>query len=310
MAGHDDGNGIARAGHADRARSRAQRHRHAAIGRGLAVRDLAHHRPDALLEVGAARGERQVEALELGEEVAVELARRPLEERAGPLVAAALAGASPAHAGHGVVIRFERETTNWCIDVTNGHMASVASAAGFCQHRGRMSGGDKVKGRRLGRRALLGGAAALAPALALAQQPPRPAPAPGPPRRQPVAESGLPPIVFVHGNGDSSALWINNIWRFEANGYKRRQLFAIDLAYPNARRDDSKPEPFRSSAEDQMKELAAFVAQVVKTTRRRKVALVGSSRGGNAIRSYLKNGGGAEYVSHAVLCGTPTNGIE
>ena len=88
-----------------------------------------------------------------------------------------------------------------------------------------MSGGEKVKSRRLGRRALLGGAAALWPALALAQQPPRPAPPPtpppGPPRRQPVVESTLPPVVFVHGNGDSSALWINNIWRFEANGYKR-----------------------------------------------------------------------------------------
>jgi triacylglycerol lipase len=58
-----------------------------------------------------------------------------------------------------------------------------------------------------------------------------------------------------------------------------------------------------------MKELAAFVAQVTKATRRRKVALVGSSRGGNAIRSYLKNGGGAEWVSHAVLCGTPNKGI-
>src|SRR5260221_37501 len=58
-----------------------------------------------------------------------------------------------------------------------------------------------------------------------------------------------------------------------------------------------------------MKELAAFVTQAVKATRRRKVALVGSSRGGNAIRSYLKNGGGAEYVSHAVLCGTPNKGI-
>src|SRR5712672_949106 len=174
-----------------------------------------------------------------------------------------------------------------------------------------MSGGDKVKGLWLGRRALLGGAAALWPALAFAQQqpPPRPPPPSGSPRRQPGPDSGPPPVVFVHGNGDSSALWINNIWRFEANGYKRDQLFAIDFAYPNARRDDAKPEPFRSSAEEQMKELAAFVAQVVKATRRRKVALVGSSRGGNAIRSYLKNGGGAEFVSHAVLCGTPNKGI-
>ncbi len=67
-------------------------------------------------------------------------------------------------------------------------------------------------------------------------------------------------MIFVHGNGDSSALWINNLWRFEANGYKRNQLLAIDFAYPNARREDAKPELFRSSAEEQMKELAAFVA--------------------------------------------------
>jgi pimeloyl-ACP methyl ester carboxylesterase len=140
------------------------------------------------------------------------------------------------------------------------------------------------------RRLLLGGAMALWPALAHGQTQP-------------------PPVVFVHGNGDSSALWINTIWRFESNGYKRNQLFAIDFPYPNARSDDSRPQPFRSSAEDQMKELAAYVAQVQKAARRRKVALVGSSRGGNAIRSFLKDGGGAEVVSHAVLCGTPNKGI-
>ena len=80
------------------------------------------------------------------------------------------------------------------------------------------------------------------------------------PRRQQPADTGPPIVVFVHGNGDSSALWINNIWRFEANGYKRNQLFAIDFAYPNARREDAKPELFRSSAEEQMKELAALRA--------------------------------------------------
>ncbi len=154
------------------------------------------------------------------------------------------------------------------------------------------------------RRMLLGGAAALWPALAFGQ-----ASAQTAPRRQQERDPAPPPVVFVHGNGDSSALWINNIWRFEANGYKRNQLFAIDFPYPNARSDDSKPQPFRSSAEDQMKELAAYVTQVLKATRRRKVALVGSSRGGNAIRSFLKNGGGAEVVSHAVLCGTPNKGI-
>ena len=27
-----------------------------------------------------------------------------------------------------------------------------------------------------------------------------------------------PPIVFVHGNGDTAALWTTTIWRFESNG--------------------------------------------------------------------------------------------
>lgn len=170
-----------------------------------------------------------------------------------------------------------------------------------------------MKGASPGRRALLGGAAALLPALmpvlARAQQPAPPRPAPAGPRRPLPAEPGLPPVVFVHGNGDSSALWINNLWRFEANGYRRNQLFAIDFTYPNALREDAKPQPFRSSTEDQMKELAAFVTQVQKATRRRRVALVASSRGGNAVRNYLKNGGGAEFISHAVLCGTPNKGI-
>lgn len=150
------------------------------------------------------------------------------------------------------------------------------------------------------RRGLLVGAAALWPAAALGQQAPR---------RQAPASEPMPPVVFVHGNGDSSALWINNLWRFEANGYKRGHLSAIDFSYPSALSDDSKIQPFRSSTADAMKELAAFVAQVKKETRRRKVALIASSRGGNTVRNYLKNGGGADHVSHAVLCGTPNKGI-
>jgi triacylglycerol lipase len=156
------------------------------------------------------------------------------------------------------------------------------------------------------RRAVLAGAAASAPALALAQQ------RQGSPRRQapePDAAAGAPPIVFVHGNGDSGALWINNFWRFESNGFHRSHLFAIDFPYPSARTDDSKPQALRSSTADQMKELAAFVGQVRGRTHRQKVALIASSRGGNTVRNYLKNGGGAEFVSHAVLCGTPNKGV-
>jgi triacylglycerol lipase len=163
-----------------------------------------------------------------------------------------------------------------------------------------MNGGDnKVTGPRprfqLGRRSLLTGAAALAPALAFGQQPEGQQP------QRRAADAGGTPIVFVHGNGDSAALWINNLWRFESNGFKRNQLFPISLSHPSARTDDAKPQDNRSSTEDVMKELAAYVAQVKKTTRQSKVVLIANSRGGNTVRNYLKNGGGASSTSHAIL---------
>jgi triacylglycerol lipase len=40
------------------------------------------------------------------------------------------------------------------------------------------------------------------------------------------------------------------------------------------------------------------------------VVLIGNSRGGNAIRNYIQNGGGAtSAVSHAILGGTPNHGV-
>ncbi|MBL8675052.1 MAG: hypothetical protein JNL07_09210, partial [Rhodospirillales bacterium] len=147
----------------------------------------------------------------------------------------------------------------------------------------------------------LGGVAAAADAGAQSgqgQQRPRAAP----------GTAGLPPIVFVHGNMDTAALWHTTMWRFESNGYPRNLLHAIDFPYPTARTDDSRPQPFRSSTTDQRDELAAFVKRVLADTRRRKAALVGSSRGGNPIRAFLRNGG-ADSVSHAVLCGATNHGV-
>ena len=43
-----------------------------------------------------------------------------------------------------------------------------------------------------------------------------------------------PPIVFVHGNGDTAALWQTTVWRFESNGWPRERLWAIDQPYPVA----------------------------------------------------------------------------
>lgn len=117
------------------------------------------------------------------------------------------------------------------------------------------------------------------------------------------------PVVFVHGNGDTAALWHTSFWRWESNGFPRDRLFAIDFPYPLARSNDAVYQRLRSSSTDQREQLAAFVAEVKRRTNAPKVALVGSSRGGNAIRNYVKNGGGAAHVSHAVLCGTPNHGV-
>jgi len=70
---------------------------------------------------------------------------------------------------------------------------------------------------RLSRRTILRGAGAL-PLLAngfttsaFAQTPAAPA----------AAE--LPPILFVHGNGDHAALWMTTMWRMESNGVARER---------------------------------------------------------------------------------------
>jgi pimeloyl-ACP methyl ester carboxylesterase len=120
--------------------------------------------------------------------------------------------------------------------------------------------------------------------------------------------NGVPPVVFVHGNGDHAALWITTLWRMESNGVSRERMFAINFTDPLARTDDTVAEPNKSSTDDQRRELAEAIRELKRRTGAPRVALVGNSRGGNSIRSYIKNGGGAE-VSHAVLCGTPNHGV-
>src|SRR5712672_3378412 len=155
----------------------------------------------------------------------------------------------------------------------------------------------------ISRRTLLKGAGALPLAAgnfgfaAFAQTPPA---APG--------AAQVPPILFVHGNGDHAALWITTWWRMESNGVPRGRMFAINFTDPLARTDDTVPQPNRSSTEDQRRELGDAIKELKRRTGASRVALVGNSRGGNPIRGYIK-GGGAADVSHAVLCGVPDHGV-
>jgi len=118
-----------------------------------------------------------------------------------------------------------------------------------------------------------------------------------------------PPIVFVHGNGDSAALWQTTLWRFESNGWPRDRLFAFDQPMPLARDNDAVAQPGRSSTAESMAFLKAEVERVRQAAGVDKVILIGNSRGGNTIRNYIQNGGGDQVVSHAVLGGNPAHGI-
>src|SRR4030088_2681172 len=116
------------------------------------------------------------------------------------------------------------------------------------------------------------------------------------------------PVLFLHGNGDHAALWITTMWRMESNGVARDRMSAINFTDPLARADDTKPEPNKSSTEDQRRELADAVKELKRRTGAARVALVANSRGGYPVRGFIRNGGAAD-VSHAVLCGVPNHGV-
>jgi len=124
----------------------------------------------------------------------------------------------------------------------------------------------------------------------------------------PPAVENRPPIVFVHGNGDTASVWTTTIWRFESNGWPRERMSAVDLVYPTARNEDDKAQPGRSSLAEFTALVAAEVGRVRRETGAPKVVLVGLSRGGYPIRSFIADGGAAQ-VSHAILGGVPNHGV-
>jgi len=104
----------------------------------------------------------------------------------------------------------------------------------------------------------------------------------------------VPPILFVHGNGDHAALWITTLWRMESNGVPRDRMFAINFTDPLARTDDAVAQDNRSSTVDQRRELADAIKNLKQRSGASRVALVGNSRGGNPIRARARYRGAPE----------------
>src|SRR2546430_6406763 len=77
---------------------------------------------------------------------------------------------------------------------------------------------------------------------------------------------GIPPILFVHGNGDHAALWITTLWRMESNGVPRERMLAINFTDPLARTDDKVEQANRSSTEDQRRELGDPIKELKRRT--------------------------------------------
>lgn len=129
----------------------------------------------------------------------------------------------------------------------------------------------------------------------------------------PPGTDAQPPIVFVHGNGDSAALWHTTMWRWESNGWPRERLHAVNFPHPLARDDNTQAQAGRSSSDEQRAHLAAEVDRVLAATGARQVVLMANSRGGNAVRDCIatpaEQGGCGGKVSHAILGGTPNHGV-
>src|SRR3979409_1205215 len=94
-----------------------------------------------------------------------------------------------------------------------------------------------------------------------------------------AAAGDTPPIVFVHGNGDHAALWMTTLWRMESNGIPRERMLAINFTDPLARSDDTKPEPNKSSTEDQRRELGEAIKELKRRTGAPAAALGGGHGG-------------------------------
>lgn len=116
----------------------------------------------------------------------------------------------------------------------------------------------------------------------------------------PTVRSGVPPVVFLHGDGESAAYWQDMVWRFESNGWPRERLLA--LQQPLAHVGDVNGQAGRSFEAEQLALLTSEVQTILAQTGEKQLVLIGHGRGALTVRNYILSGGN-QTVSHAVLSG-------
>ncbi|MFY4777383.1 esterase/lipase family protein [Metabacillus sp. RGM 3146] len=109
---------------------------------------------------------------------------------------------------------------------------------------------------------------------------------------QPAQTNGHDPVIFIHGAG-GIAQSFNYIESYlKKQGWSDDELYAIEM------KDKT------GNNQNNSKQLASYVEEVLKKTGKSKVDIVGHSMGGPNALTYILNGGGSK-VNDVVTFGSP-----
>ncbi len=107
---------------------------------------------------------------------------------------------------------------------------------------------------------------------------------------------GKLPIVFIHGNGDSAAVWETQMARFKDAGYN--SLHAVNLDPPG-----------NESCIFYADQVKNFVDDVIEKTGESKIDIIAHSLAVTTVRHYIKFLKGAEKTNHAILIAGGNHGL-
>jgi triacylglycerol lipase len=101
------------------------------------------------------------------------------------------------------------------------------------------------------------------------------------------------PVIFIHGAGGIGASFYGIENYLKKQGWSDNELYAIEM------NDKS------GNNQNNAKQLASYVDEVLKKTGKSKVDIVGHSMGGPNALTYILNNGGGSKVNDVVTFGSP-----